>query len=299
MSGLIPPIEGPRLGPFPGSLDDIEFLEHLNPDGDITNFEDPIRKLHSRIFRVCIGGNHYALEVVSEQKNPQLTCSNPFKFNFLTIDELRSWVSGGDMMPDKILQYSLDPFYAECRAFGLLVEKRVDHKLAVRCHGYTFLPENIEQKIEKKFGFNDWGRQPKNERRQLLRAIVKDYIGSKSFHGRIRLSAIKLKLEELNSLGIFNMNIQETSYRDGRLFDFSVSITTPHPWLCPDLRSNEHIFRNCSDDQRALDKMADNIRREKIEKLKELGDARWSGVLRPCSHVEGYGGTSQRCRKLG
>ncbi|TRX97012.1 hypothetical protein FHL15_002318 [Xylaria flabelliformis] len=114
--------------------------------------------------------------------------------------------AGQDMTPDNIFQYHLDPFYAEFRAFGLLVEKRVDHKLAVRCHGYTFLPPKIEHKIQKDFGFNDWGRQPKNNEHQL-RAIVKDYISSESYHGKIKLSAIESNLKELNSLGIFKTSV--------------------------------------------------------------------------------------------
>lgn len=131
------------------------------------------------------------------------------------------------LLTDDLVRYHLDPFYAECRAFGLLSEKKKDDALAVRCHGYTFLPQTVEHQIQKQFGLDNWNRQPEDEG-HLLRAIVKDYIPFKSVCGRKTLSAMRSNLKQLNDMGIFNMDIREDNYRGGRLFDFSIAVTSPH-----------------------------------------------------------------------
>ncbi|KAI0184758.1 hypothetical protein EV127DRAFT_224311 [Xylaria flabelliformis] len=138
-------------------------------------------------------------EISGSEVCPQSLDIPQIQYFLLPFERVIVWVHRWVGWP----QYSLDPFYAECRAFGLLVETRVDDELAVQCHGYTFLSHNIEHQIQEKFGFNDCGRQPEDKGRQLLRAIVKDYIRSESFHERIGLSAMKSNLEELNSSGLF------------------------------------------------------------------------------------------------
>lgn len=143
------------------------------------------------------------------------------------------------ILTDSIVRYQLDPFYAECCAFGLLVEKK-DNLLAVRCHGYAFLPPAVEHRIERQFGeyfaVEDWNRGPEDQG-QSLRAIIKDYIPSKSPYGRWRLSVIKSNIEKLNDLGIFNMDIYKRNLLGDRLFDFSIAITCPHIFLTSKFRS--------------------------------------------------------------
>ncbi|KAI0189713.1 kinetochore Sim4 complex subunit Fta2, partial [Xylaria flabelliformis] len=236
MSGLLPPVNGPKLSPFRGDIENAEFLEVLSDESN----QDTDHILHSRVFQVRIDGKLYSLKV----------------FSFFSVDYLRPWVPGGeDMIPDDIVRYQLDPFYSECRAFGKLVEMKKDDALAIRCHGYTFLSETIEDQIEEKFGFDDWNRQPEDEGAPL-RAIIKDYIRSKTVCGRKTLSKMRSNLEKLNDMGIFNMDIKEDNYRGGRLFDFSIALTSPHVWLWDDLRSRDQIFRDCRADLVAFDWMA-------------------------------------------
>lgn len=166
------------------------------------------------------------------------------------------------------MRHHLDPFYAECRAFGLLVEKMKDDTLAVRCHGYAFLSETLEHDIDQQFGISDWNRHLEHEG-QPLRAILKDYIVYKSVCGRKKLSKMRQNIVKLNELGIYNMDICEENYRGGRLFDFSLAITSPHISLSLKARSRKNIeddMRCDLDDFKDLE-MRVSKRREKEEEL--------------------------------
>lgn len=96
----------------------------------------------------------------------------------------------------------MDPFFAECRAFGRLLETKQDNLLAVRCHGYAFLPAAVEHCIAKQFGEQfqvaDWNRKPE-DKGHSLRAIVKDYIHFNSLYGRKKLSTMRSNIEKLTS----------------------------------------------------------------------------------------------------
>ncbi|KAI0874569.1 kinetochore Sim4 complex subunit FTA2-domain-containing protein [Hypoxylon argillaceum] len=193
------------------------------------------------------------------------------------------------LLADDLVRYHLDPFYAECRAFGLLSDKKKDDALAVRCHGYTFLPQTVEHQIQKQFGLDNWNRQPEDEG-HLLRAIVKDYIPFKSVCGRKTLSAMRSNLKQLNDMGIFNMDIREDNYRGGRLFDFSIAVTSPHISLWIKLRPKKQIFEDCRYDMGCFSEMA-----ETIEEQRKLTRARWlEGTLRRRSQSKQHAGISKR-----
>lgn len=199
------------------------------------------------------------------------------KFNFFTISELRPFVYDGEgLLTDKIVRHHLDPFYAECRAFGLLVEKKKDDKLAVRCHGWAFLPETLERRIHDDFGINDWNRHEEHQG-QPLRAILKDYIVYNSVCGRRRFSKMKENIIELNELGIYNMDIREDNYRGGRLFDFSLAITSPHISLSLKLRSKKNIERDMRYD---LDAFQELETKETKRRREEEASARARGLRR-------------------
>ncbi|KAI1123486.1 kinetochore Sim4 complex subunit FTA2-domain-containing protein [Nemania abortiva] len=271
MADLIPDIKGPKLSPFRGDIENVEFLKELGPDKSGWSSEDVP---HSRVFRVRIERKQYALKV----------------FNFFSIGELWPFVPGGDhLLNDELVRYHMDPFYAECRAFGLLLEKKKDDALAVRCHGYTYLPRAVEAEIQRKFGPDDWNRQS-DDKGHPLRAIVKDYISSKSVCGRKRLPAMRSNVKQLNDMGIFNMDIREDNYCGGRLFDFSIAITAPHLSLWTKLRSEEQILADCQYDLGSFDVMA-----KKLEEQRALRRARWSeGALRRRPQNTRYAGISKR-----
>ncbi|TGJ78808.1 hypothetical protein E0Z10_g9958 [Xylaria hypoxylon] len=229
MADMIPHMRGPKLSPFRGNIENIEFEKFLGPDERHLSSDDIP---HGRVFQIRIDGIRYAMKI----------------FNFFSLDDIRPFLPGADhLLTDHVVRYQLDPFYAECRAFGLLVENKKDDLLAVRCHGYAFLSAAVEHRVTKQFeehfAIADWNRKPEDNGRPL-RAIIKDYIPFNSVYGRKKFSAMRSNIQKLNELGIYNMDIRERNYRGGRLFDFSIAITSPHISLSVNLRSKKQIDEN-------------------------------------------------------
>ncbi|KAI1752830.1 kinetochore Sim4 complex subunit FTA2-domain-containing protein [Xylaria castorea] len=213
---------GPKLKAFEGNIESIKFIELLGSDD---NKQSSDKMQLSRVFQVSIEGKTFALNVV---------------------------------MKDDVVRHHIDPFYAECRAFGLLVEKNKDDELAIRCHGYVFLSNALERQIEHQFGICRWNRKAEHDGSQL-RAIVKDYFDWKSPRHTKTFETMRRNLEELNKLRIYNMDVWEGNYRCGRLFDFGVAITCPHIDLWPELRPVEQILEDQKSDIECFDSM---VRRE-------------------------------------
>ncbi|KAI0428308.1 kinetochore Sim4 complex subunit FTA2-domain-containing protein [Xylaria sp. FL1042] len=138
---------------------------------------------------------------------------------------------------DIIVRERLDPFFAECRAFGRLVKDGKDDGLAVRCYGCV-LSEEAEHRIEEGFGIRDWNR-PTEDNKEPLRAIVKDYIRYVSFDKPKTHATMRRNLEQLNRMGIYNMDIRRENYIGGRLFDFSTATMTPHLIFRTELRTEK------------------------------------------------------------
>ena len=202
-----------------------------------------------------------------------------FQFNCISIEEIDADYPEqehalGDkrkrVLDDDTVRYHLEPFFAECRAFGKLVKEAKDNALAVRCHGHVLLSPELELRIKEQFGIQDWNRKPADEG-QPLRAIVKDLIRTDSRFGHSSFCTMRKKIEKLNRLGIYNMDIREENYRDGRLFDFSSSITSPHPDLSPNLRSMDEIVEDMEDDVECFESMVREVHKT------------WMGKLRPRS----------------
>ncbi|KAI1424537.1 kinetochore Sim4 complex subunit FTA2-domain-containing protein [Xylaria sp. FL1777] len=241
-------IIGGKLKPFDGKLDTIQFRKMITPE-DIEPSTDVTP--HSRVFQVSIEGKTFALKV----------------FNFFSLDELwPSLLGESSILTPDVVRHHLDPFYAECRAFGLLVKKKKDDELAVRCHGYVFLPQAVEQQIKRQFGISDRYRKAEDEG-SPLRAIVKDHIKWKTLRHRKTFQAMRKNLEELNDLGIYNMDIRQANYLGGRLFDFSIAITRPHLALSLDFRPREQIVEDMEDDLECFDQMVEEEQKEEEEQL--------------------------------
>ena len=164
----------------------------------------------------------------------------------------------------------------------MLTEHTKDNELAVRCHGYAFLPASLERRIHQQFGINDWNRQEEHEG-QPLRAILKDYITYHSVCGRKKLSKMRENITKLNGLGIYNMDIREDNYRGGRLFDFSLAITSPHISLSLKIRTRKAI---------------ETDRRYDIEEFKEL-EAREKRRRKDKEESEWARGERREVRKRG
>lgn len=127
----------------------------------------------------------------------------------------------------------MDPFFNECRAYGRLIERGINGKVAVRCYGYLMLPATREEELEHRFGVTAWNR-PYEEyskpasRRQPFRAIVKDLVTEDV---PLTVKSAKRMLTDLRRIrrqNVYNMDICARNYKGGKLIDFSVAMTRPH-----------------------------------------------------------------------
>ncbi|KAH6645473.1 kinetochore Sim4 complex subunit FTA2-domain-containing protein [Truncatella angustata] len=220
MTTLVPNARGPKLFPFDGDVTNAQFIRILNADEG--------NEGHSRVFQVLLNKKRYAVKI----------------FKFFKLDDIRpDFFMEEHVISDNVIRHHLDPFFAECRAFGLLVKEGKDDKLAVRCHGYLYLPGSVEQRIEQQFGIYDWNRTQEDNNKPL-RAIVKDYIRYKSFDKPSNFAIMRDKVEKLNNMGIYNMDVRKENYLAGRLFDFSVAITIPHLSFSMDFRTQAQILED-------------------------------------------------------
>ncbi|KAI3325369.1 kinetochore Sim4 complex subunit FTA2-domain-containing protein [Xylariaceae sp. AK1471] len=260
MSKLIPNVRGPKLFPFDGDLADAQFIKLLNSGDENTSSEG----LHGRVFQVLIKENTYAIKV----------------FNFVSLEDLRPPVLTDEhLISDNVIRHHLDPFFAECRAFGRLTKERKDHELAIRCHGYVFLSMSVERRIEEQFGVLDWNRAPEDNN-QPLRAIVKNYIRYKSFYKPSKFRIMKDRLKQLNDMGIYNMDIRKENYLGGHLFDFSTAITTPHLSFSLGLRTQAQIMEDIHYDLECFDSMVKPL----VEQIE----------LHKTSHLENHRSSSKK-----
>ncbi|KAI1167140.1 kinetochore Sim4 complex subunit FTA2-domain-containing protein [Nemania serpens] len=232
--GPLPECPGPKLGPFDfQGPQNIEFLEKAGEG------------LHAIVFKVRILGQIYALKVFR------------WLYDF-------QWEGYGDFINRKnpeglsTLYNYTEPFNAECRAFGRLMETGCE-ELAIPCFGYVLLDEDHERALMTKFNFTNWtfnGSEEesgsveideqrllypdKNGRSPPLRCIVKAFgqniegweghVFSQKVASRLFRSIIKLQ-----KLGIINIDFATRQIIDGRLSDFSTAITFPHFMTNPEL----------------------------------------------------------------
>ncbi|KAL8739396.1 MAG: hypothetical protein Q9190_007804 [Brigantiaea leucoxantha] len=127
----------------------------------------------------------------------------------------------------------MDPFYNECRAYGRLVEKGLNGKVAVRCHGYTTLPPEKEEELAQKFGVYEWYRPDEDyakalPKRLVFRALVKDFVREDVPLTHKVVVKMLRDLKTMREAEIYNMDIYARNYKGGLLIDFSIAMTAPH-----------------------------------------------------------------------
>lgn len=146
--------------------------------------------------------------------------------------------------PEAIHQY-VDPFYAECRAYGRFHETGHD-ELALKCYGYVLLDEKHEQALrdkEDREGSVVLYRPfyvHADEEQLRVRYIVKE-LGSPL--GLTQNMAYRLldDVKSLHQLGIAGLDLRLEQLINGKIADFSMAMTFPHfvmsPQLNPSLRA--------------------------------------------------------------
>ncbi|KAL9039124.1 MAG: hypothetical protein Q9214_005004 [Letrouitia sp. 1 TL-2023] len=205
----LPWCQGPKLSRFPNRKAAIQFIRLLS---------DPDSEGPAHVFEVEIASRSYALKVFKYYDDESDLVGLGHRMSRISLD---------------ILHAHSDPFYNECRAYGRLVEMKLNGKVAARCHGYITLPAEMEGELWRKFQVGDWDR-PEEEydqpvtKRQALRAIVKDLIQIETQSNEKEIKRMLTDLKRIRRQGIFPMDIFARNYKGGLLVDLSSAITEPH-----------------------------------------------------------------------
>lgn len=240
---LLPRCTGPKLHPFLHSQKPIDFIRQIDDDD----------AGHSHVFEVMIAGRSYALKVV-RSRFPNihrfvLLANNAIliQFNFHDNSNDEDWQQEykgrfpeGEGLPSN----HYDPFYAECRAYGAIINAGLNGRITPTCYGYMMLSKDQDEKLMKTFNRPDFKRYLNSSSPQRpLRAIVKELVpaGTPSFTRRHVRQMLK-DIRTLVKIGVYTDDLAVRNYLDGRLIDFSAAYTKPHVDLSYGLRSDWHVW---------------------------------------------------------
>ena len=154
-------------------------------------------------------------------------------------------------IPIETIDFHTDPFFNECRAYGRLIERDVNGKVAVRCHGHMAIPAAREEELARRFEVDAWDRPEDDSqlpaaKRQPFRAIVKDLVEDDSPLTEENLIRMRRDLLRMHRLGVYPQDVRERNYGGGLLLDFSIAITKPHwvfetkkPWWINSMKNDD------------------------------------------------------------
>ncbi|KAF2234844.1 hypothetical protein EV356DRAFT_576299 [Viridothelium virens] len=207
----LPRCDEPRLEQFPYDHK-IEFRKLLGQDRE----QGGVIAGHGYVFSVLIDSKPFALKMfkfydTSDGRDP------------LTDDENRQ-------VSDEIVEAHCDSFYAECRAYGRIKEKKCKRLLAVPCYGFLHVAAEEEERLYELFQVEDWNRQPDEHRqkpsdRSPFRALVKQLVEDDPPLNPRRMLA---ELRQLKKIGVHPMDVCMRNYKGGYLVDFSIAWTMPY-----------------------------------------------------------------------
>ena len=221
----LPTCEGPKLKPFKtkGIVKFKRLLSDKDSDG------------HAHVFEASTGASSFAVKIVRAyppSNNAEVLLMSHFKFYDIEEDRDGLLDRENELISDNLLHAHSDPFYNECRAYGRLEEKKLNGKVAVRCHGYIPISADKEEQLKREFGVEDWDR-PGDEydkpvsQRQPFRAIVKDLV-LKDIPLTAKVADKMLAdLKRMRRSGIYPGDIVLRNYMAGLLVDFSTARTEP------------------------------------------------------------------------
>ncbi|KAH9905198.1 kinetochore Sim4 complex subunit FTA2-domain-containing protein [Xylariomycetidae sp. FL2044] len=215
----LPPGNDPKLHRFPGQDHRIEFISVVQRNAQ------SVGGAEGYVFIVRIEGRIYALKV----------------FKFFKPSDGKQELSKRryDLVTDEEAAFHVDPFFAECRAYGRIKERQKDgtitEKIAAECYGFLGLGNEYESKLVK-MGIHQsdlWDIPEDDDYRMRatgspIRAIVKEYIEDETVFkvGNCRKMLAHLRL--LKDIGITHRDIREDNYKGGLLVDFGSTYTEPH-----------------------------------------------------------------------
>ena len=162
----------------------------------------------------------------------------------------------------ELIHAHMDPFYNECRAFGRIIEKNLNGKIAVRCYGHLTVPARKEEELKQAYKIDAWDRSDEDceksvNQRRPFRAIIKELISRDTPLTEKLMQKILRDLRRLQRLGVYPMDVQERNYKDGLLVDLGAAITTPH--LLFDIKPKWQVRFFKRDDLVRFDHMAKSV----------------------------------------
>ena len=184
------------------------------------------------------------------------------QFKFYDSSEHELGLAGRNVSLD-IIVGDLDPFYAECRAYGRIAERSRKRSVAVLCYGFLGIPAAQEGFLNRTFNVSDWDR-PEEEYgrstadRQSFRAIVKELVVDPVPFRKHMVRGMLSDLRSLRNMTIFVRDVRADNYRGGKLVDFSVSWTAPHLMLANGLRGYDLIEEDIMEELFAFDRMIED-----------------------------------------
>ena len=169
-------------------------------------------------------------------------------------DEDRAYV------PIDLLHAHMDPFYNECRAYGRLIEKKINGKVAAQCYGYIAVPAARKSELAQRFDVDEaqWG-QPDNapllRNKTPLRAIAKQLIREDKPLSEKLAAKMLRDLKRMRRAGVYPMDIRKRNYKGGLLLDMSIAMVKPHYVF--DIRPEWHVERLQNADLKGFQRMVD------------------------------------------
>ncbi|KAI0899585.1 kinetochore Sim4 complex subunit FTA2-domain-containing protein [Annulohypoxylon nitens] len=212
----LPPCAGPKLRAFPNRRPKIQWLQQLE--------RSPESELGSQgyVFRVLINSQTYVIKV----------------FKFYKPSDAKHPLSPrrAKLVSDELAAFHVDPFYAECRAYGRIKKEEerrgLKSRVGANCFGFLYLRKKDELKLIE-MGVDLWDLPEEDEYRQQaegspIRAIVKEYIEDETEFNQKNCEEMLKKLRRLNRWRIFHGDIRQGNYKNGLLVDFGSAWTEPH-----------------------------------------------------------------------
>ncbi|KAJ4156019.1 hypothetical protein LMH87_001233 [Akanthomyces muscarius] len=215
----LPPCRGPKLRAFRHHDSPIEWLGRLDA-GSGFPLEDSDSGRQGYVFKVRIESELYALKV----------------FKFYNAEDSRwSWeayVSGDD--PKRLAELHLDPFYAECRAYGRIhmakSQGKIKRDIGVPCYGFIYLDDRYRKQLDE-YGVDldescldsdaSANSSPTPGARRAttsrpIRSIVKKLASSDPGITYKTIENIRKDIQELNRLEVYNTDIRRDNFCDGK-----------------------------------------------------------------------------------
>ncbi|OTB00512.1 hypothetical protein M426DRAFT_267424 [Hypoxylon sp. CI-4A] len=199
----LPPYKGPKLKAFPIHPGQIEWIQQLerSPESEEGS--------QGYVFKVKIDSRIYALKVFKFFK--------PSEAKYL-LSPLRA-----KMVSDELAVFHVDPFYAECRAYGRIQRKEesegLKSKVAADCYGFLLL-EKKDEIVLNRMGIDLWDMPEEDEYRKQarespVRAIVKEYVEGETSFNPQNCKAMPKKVRRLKRWKIYYKDIKEDNCDKG------------------------------------------------------------------------------------